>query len=40
MKDAVLPLMNALRACGDRLETMTEQKAWPFPTYDELLFHV
>ena len=40
MKDEVQPAMDRLRACADRLETMTERKAWPFPTYDELLFNV
>ncbi len=40
MKEEVRPVMDALRACADRLETITDRKAWPFPTYDELLFHV
>ena len=40
MKDAVRPAMDRLRSCADRLETITERKAWPFPTYDELLFNV
>jgi len=40
MLETVRPVMNALRAHADRLETITDRKAWPFPTYDELLFNV
>ena len=40
IRDVVLPEMNALRAVCDEAETLTDAKAWPFPTYGELLFGV
>ncbi len=40
MKDVVRPAMERMRDCADRLEMITERKAWPFPTYDELLFNI
>ena len=40
MKDSVLPAMRELRDAADSLETITDRKAWPFPTYDELLFNI
>ena len=40
MKDMVLPAMRELREAADNLERITDRKAWPFPTYDELLFNV
>ena len=40
IRDVVLPQMNALRAVCDEAETLTDAKAWPFPTYGELLFGV
>ena len=40
MHDAVMPRMAELRRAADGLETITDRKAWPFPTYEELLFHV
>ena len=40
MKDTVLPAMRDLRKAADDLEQITDRKAWPFPTYDELLFNV
>ena len=40
MKDMVLPAMRELREAADDLERITDRKAWPFPTYDELLFNV
>ena len=39
-KNAVLPVMNALRAAADELETLVPSKYWCFPTYGELLFGV
>lgn len=36
--EKVIPLMDALRAASDSLETLTAQKYWPFPTYAKLLF--
>ena len=40
MHELVEPRMAALRKVADRLETITDRKAWPFPTYDQLLFNV
>ena len=40
IRDTVLPRMAALRAVADEAETLTAEKAWPFPTYGELLFGV
>jgi len=40
MRDEVMPRMNSLRDAADELESMTDRKVWPFPTYDELLFNV
>ncbi len=40
MRDTVLVRMEELRKAADGLERITDRKAWPFPTYDELLFHV
>ncbi|MBR3017029.1 MAG: glutamine synthetase III [Clostridia bacterium] len=37
-RDRVLRAMNRVRADADELETLVERKAWPFPTYSELLF--
>ena len=36
----VIPAMEAARADADRLETLTDQSYWPFPTYSDLLFYV
>ena len=40
MHDLVLPRMRDLRSASDMLETITDRNAWPFPTYDELLFNI
>ena len=40
MRDQVLPAMNQLRKTADDLEQVTDQKLWPFPAYDQLLFNV
>ncbi len=40
MRDTVLPAMGRLRKYSDGLEKITDKKAWPFPTYDQLLFNV
>ena len=32
--------MENLRKPADRLEMLTDEKYWPFPTYGELLFNV
>ena len=39
-KDSVLPLMEALRATVDTLETLVSKEYWPFPDYGDLLFGV
>ncbi len=40
IRDEILPLMAALRLPCDEAETMTSEKYWPFPTYEDLLFGV
>ena len=40
IRDTVLSKMAALRTVADEAETLTAEKAWPFPTYGELLFGV
>lgn len=40
MHDQVMPAMDELRRAADELEMITDRKAWPFPTYDELLFNI
>ena len=40
IRDTVLSRMDALRGVADEAETLTAEKAWPFPTYGELLFGV
>ena len=37
-RDQVIPAMNRMRETADALETLTERRCWPFPTYSELLF--
>ncbi len=37
-RDSVIPYMNRLRAKVDKMETMTDAKRWPFPTYGEMMF--
>ena len=39
-KDVVIPAMNALRRPCDALEMPIDKSAWPFPTYEDLLFEV
>lgn len=36
-RDGVLPIMNELRKFADTLETITDQKYWPMPTYSDLI---
>ena len=40
MRDQVMPAMRKLRKVADEMESITDRKAWPFQTYDELLFNV
>ena len=39
-KETVFAKMQELRAAVDETESVTAQKAWPYPTYGELLFGV
>jgi glutamine synthetase len=39
-KDEVFSKMNILRADGDKLETIVDEKFWPIPTYGDMLFNV
>ena len=38
--DKVIPAMNAVRKPADILEFLVDKKAWPFPSYGDLLFEV
>jgi len=37
-RDNVVPVMQALRATADELETIVDARLWPLPTYAEMLF--
>jgi glutamine synthetase len=37
-RDAIIPAMTAVRAAGDKLETIVADDLWPLPTYQEMLF--
>lgn len=39
-RDVVFAKMNELRAVADKLETIVDEKVWPFPTYAQLLFNI
>lgn len=39
-RDEVFTRMNALRADGDKLETIVDKEYWPIPTYAEILFNI
>ncbi len=39
-KDEILPVMARLRSAVDRLETITDSRCWPYPSYGELLMSV
>jgi glutamine synthetase len=36
--DVVIPAMSAVRAAGDKLESLVPDDLWPLPTYQEMLF--
>ena len=36
--DTVIPAMETLRNCGDKLELLVDDNYWPLPTYREMLF--
>ena len=38
--EAVDEDMTAARKLADQLETLVERKAWPFPTYSDMLFYM
>ena len=40
IRDALLPRMQSLRIACDEAEAKTDARAWPFPSYAELLFSV
>ncbi len=40
VRDEILPAMEALRTPCDVMETLTDQKEWPFPTYGKLLYGI
>jgi len=40
IRDEILTKMTALRIPCDEAETLTAEKYWPFPTYEDLLFGV
>ena len=40
LRDRVLPVMGALRAACDDMESVTGEDVWPMPTYGELLYGV
>ncbi|MCQ2444928.1 MAG: glutamine synthetase III, partial [Mailhella sp.] len=37
-RDAVIPAMDACRACADRLESIMSKDAWPLPSYADLMW--
>ncbi len=37
-RDSIIPAMNAVRALGDKLESVVADDLWPLPTYREMLF--
>ncbi|MBQ2866661.1 MAG: glutamine synthetase III [Clostridia bacterium] len=39
-RDKVLPIMAEMREYADKLESCVDEKSWPFPTYNALLFGV
>ena len=39
-KDTLLPAMEGLRGMVDQMETLTDAKVWPYPSYGDLMFRV
>lgn len=39
-KDDIFVKMSQVREVADKLETLVDERVWPFPTYEELLFDV
>ena len=40
LRDVIIPDMNEIRLHSDNMEMIAEQKAWPYPSYGEMLFSV
>ena len=40
MAHSVIPLMDQIRECVDKMETLTSSEYWPYPTYFDLLYSV
>ena len=40
MAHRIIPIMEEMRACVDKMETMTSAEYWPYPTYFDLLYSV
>jgi len=40
IRDRILPIMQELRSAVDELETMVSSKAWPYPSYGDMLFSI
>ena len=38
-RDTIIPCMSDVRTAADALETMTDKKYWPYPTYSDLLYY-
>ena len=39
-KDVIIERMAKVRASADSMETLTDRKYWPYPSYADLLFGV
>ncbi len=39
-KDAVIPIMNTLRALTDEMEANVSSEYWPYPSYADLMFRI
>ena len=39
-RQTIIPAMDAVRACADKLETLTPTEYWPYPSYGKILFTV
>ena len=39
-REKIVPKMKELRTFADDLERLVDKKAWPFPTYEDLLFRL
>jgi len=39
-REKVIPAMLDLRICADALEKITDKQAWPYPSYEDMLFNM